>query len=79
MNSIMLLISSVDLNSSSILQENGYQLIFLSARAISQAHITRQFLLNLKQVICASLMLFLYQTVESRNSKVLFSLHLFFV
>ncbi|KAF2570393.1 hypothetical protein F2Q70_00001945 [Brassica cretica] len=30
-------------------QENGYQLMFLSARAISQASITRQFLVNLKQ------------------------------
>jgi phosphatidate phosphatase PAH1 len=30
-------------------QENGYQLIFLSARAISQASVTRQFLVNLKQ------------------------------
>ncbi|KAL5194356.1 Phosphatidate phosphatase PAH2 [Glycine soja] len=29
--------------------ENGYQLLFLSARSISQAYITRQFLLNLKQ------------------------------
>lgn len=35
----------------SFLQENGYQLIFLSARAISQASVTRQFLVNLKQVI----------------------------
>lgn len=34
-----------------MLQENGYQLLFLSARAISQAYHTRQFLLNLKQVI----------------------------
>lgn len=32
------------------LQENGYQLMFLSARAISQASVTRQFLVNLKQV-----------------------------
>jgi phosphatidate phosphatase PAH1 len=32
-------------------QENGYQILFLSARAISQAHHTRQFLLNLNQVI----------------------------
>ncbi|KAF6139079.1 hypothetical protein GIB67_010805 [Kingdonia uniflora] len=31
------------------LQENGYQLLFLSARAISQAYLTRQFLFNLKQ------------------------------
>lgn len=31
-------------------QENGYQLLFLSARAISQAGLTRQFLFNLKQV-----------------------------
>lgn len=33
----------------SAIKENGYQLLFLSARAISQAHITRQFLFNLKQ------------------------------
>lgn len=33
----------------SAIKENGYQLLFLSARAISQAYITRQFLLNLKQ------------------------------
>ncbi|XP_047316372.1 phosphatidate phosphatase PAH2-like isoform X2 [Impatiens glandulifera] len=33
----------------SAIKENGYQLLFLSARAISQAHITKQFLLNLKQ------------------------------
>ncbi|KAF7802343.1 low affinity sulfate transporter 3 [Senna tora] len=32
-----------------ILQQNGYQLLFLSARAISQAYHTRQFLFNLKQ------------------------------
>ncbi|KAL9265025.1 Phosphatidate phosphatase PAH1-like protein [Drosera capensis] len=30
-------------------QENGYQLLFLSARAIVQAYLTRSFLLNLKQ------------------------------
>ncbi|KAK7291120.1 hypothetical protein RIF29_06024 [Crotalaria pallida] len=33
----------------SAIQENGYQLLFLSARAISQAYHTRQFLFNLKQ------------------------------
>ncbi|KAL9812940.1 Phosphatidate phosphatase PAH2 [Arabidopsis thaliana] len=33
----------------SAVKENGYQLIFLSARAISQASVTRQFLVNLKQ------------------------------
>ncbi|KAL5705765.1 phosphatidate phosphatase [Ranunculus cassubicifolius] len=33
----------------SAIKENGYQLLFLSARAISQAHLTRQFLYNLKQ------------------------------
>lgn len=33
----------------SAIKDNGYQLLFLSARAISQAHVTRQFLLNLKQ------------------------------
>ncbi|THU53106.1 hypothetical protein C4D60_Mb10t10930 [Musa balbisiana] len=33
----------------SAIKDNGYQLLFLSARAISQAHITRQFLFNLKQ------------------------------
>ncbi|KAK8497715.1 hypothetical protein V6N13_103464 [Hibiscus sabdariffa] len=33
----------------SAIKENGYQLLFLSARAISQAHLTRQFLANLKQ------------------------------
>ncbi|KAJ7551756.1 hypothetical protein O6H91_06G027200 [Diphasiastrum complanatum] len=31
------------------IKDNGYQLMFLSARAISQAYLTRQFLLNLKQ------------------------------
>ncbi|KAJ6722425.1 LIPIN [Salix koriyanagi] len=31
------------------IKENGYQLLFLSARAISQAYHTRQFLANLKQ------------------------------
>ncbi|XP_065882158.1 phosphatidate phosphatase PAH2-like [Euphorbia lathyris] len=33
----------------SAIEENGYQLLFLSARAISQAYLTRQFLVNLKQ------------------------------
>ncbi|KAG0449770.1 hypothetical protein HPP92_015818 [Vanilla planifolia] len=33
----------------SAIRENGYQLLFLSARAISQSHLTRQFLFNLKQ------------------------------
>lgn len=33
----------------SAIKENGYQLLFLSARAIAQAYLTRQFLLNLKQ------------------------------
>ncbi|KAF7830636.1 phosphatidate phosphatase PAH2-like isoform X1 [Senna tora] len=33
----------------SAIKENGYQLLFLSARAISQAYHTRQFLINLKQ------------------------------
>lgn len=33
------------------LQENGYQLLFLSARSISQAYLTRQFLVNLRQVM----------------------------
>ncbi|XP_010552510.1 PREDICTED: phosphatidate phosphatase PAH2-like isoform X2 [Tarenaya hassleriana] len=33
----------------SAIKENGYHLIFLSARAISQASVTRQFLINLKQ------------------------------
>ena len=33
----------------SAVKENGYQLLFLSARSISQAYLTRQFLLNLKQ------------------------------
>lgn len=32
------------------MQENGYELLFLSARAISQAYVTRQFLINVKQV-----------------------------
>lgn len=32
------------------MQENGYELLFLSARAISQSSQTRQFLFNLKQV-----------------------------
>ncbi|XP_010064731.2 phosphatidate phosphatase PAH2 [Eucalyptus grandis] len=31
------------------IKENGYQLLFLSARSISQAYLTRQFLFNLKQ------------------------------
>lgn len=31
-------------------QDNGYELLFLSARAISQAYLTRQFLFNVKQV-----------------------------
>ncbi|KAF5747055.1 phosphatidate phosphatase PAH2-like isoform X1 [Tripterygium wilfordii] len=33
----------------SAIKENGYQLLFLSARAISQAYHTRRFLVNLKQ------------------------------
>ncbi|KAG5543445.1 hypothetical protein RHGRI_016243 [Rhododendron griersonianum] len=33
----------------SAIKENGYQLLFLSARAISQAYNTRRFLFNLKQ------------------------------
>ncbi|KAE8667056.1 Phosphatidate phosphatase PAH2 [Hibiscus syriacus] len=33
----------------SAIKENGYQLLFLSARAIVQAYFTRNFLLNLKQ------------------------------
>ncbi|OIW03429.1 hypothetical protein TanjilG_14654 [Lupinus angustifolius] len=33
----------------SAIQDNGYQLLFLSARAISQAYRTRQFLFNLNQ------------------------------
>ncbi|KAJ4837910.1 hypothetical protein Tsubulata_006571 [Turnera subulata] len=33
----------------SAIKENGYELLFLSARSISQAYITRQFLVNLKQ------------------------------
>ncbi|KAL9247603.1 hypothetical protein vseg_021020 [Gypsophila vaccaria] len=33
----------------SAIKENGYQLLFLSARSISQAYHTRQFLFNLKQ------------------------------
>ncbi|OWM82353.1 hypothetical protein CDL15_Pgr001927 [Punica granatum] len=33
----------------SAIEENGYQLLFLSARAIVQAYLTRSFLLNLKQ------------------------------
>lgn len=33
----------------SAIKENGFQFIFLSARAISQAYLTRQFLFNLKQ------------------------------
>jgi phosphatidate phosphatase PAH1 len=34
----------------SAIKENGYELLFLSARAISQAYVTRQFLINVKQV-----------------------------
>ncbi|CAM6063712.1 unnamed protein product [Sphagnum tenellum] len=33
----------------SAIKENGYELLFLSARAISQADLTRQFLFNVKQ------------------------------
>ncbi|KAI5073796.1 hypothetical protein GOP47_0011809 [Adiantum capillus-veneris] len=33
----------------SSIKENGYEVLFLSARAISQAYLTRQFLINLKQ------------------------------
>ncbi|XP_024972032.1 phosphatidate phosphatase PAH2-like [Cynara cardunculus var. scolymus] len=33
----------------SAIKENGYQILFLSARSISQADVTRQFLINLKQ------------------------------
>ncbi|KAH1090082.1 hypothetical protein J1N35_017339 [Gossypium stocksii] len=33
----------------SAIKENGYQLLFLSARAIVQAYLTRNYLLNLKQ------------------------------
>lgn len=33
----------------SAIKENGYEVLFLSARAISQAYLTRQFLINLKQ------------------------------
>ncbi|PSR98223.1 Phosphatidate phosphatase [Actinidia chinensis var. chinensis] len=33
----------------SAIKENGYQLLFLSARAIVQAYLTRSYLLNLKQ------------------------------
>uniref|UniRef100_A0A0A0L0S5 phosphatidate phosphatase n=3 Tax=Cucumis sativus TaxID=3659 RepID=A0A0A0L0S5_CUCSA len=33
----------------SAIKDNGYQLLFLSARAIVQAYLTRSFLLNLKQ------------------------------
>ncbi|KAF3778324.1 Phosphatidate phosphatase [Nymphaea thermarum] len=38
----------------SAIKENGYQLLFLSARAIAQAYLTRNFLHNLKQVADAS-------------------------
>ncbi|KAI5065082.1 hypothetical protein GOP47_0019777 [Adiantum capillus-veneris] len=33
----------------SAIKDNGYEVLFLSARAISQAYLTRRFLLNLKQ------------------------------
>lgn len=33
----------------SAIKDNGYQLLFLSARAIAQAYLTRQFLVNVKQ------------------------------
>ncbi|KAI3726688.1 hypothetical protein L1987_66488 [Smallanthus sonchifolius] len=33
----------------SAIKENGYQILYLSARSVSQASITRQFLFNLKQ------------------------------
>ncbi|EYU25410.1 hypothetical protein MIMGU_mgv1a002462mg [Erythranthe guttata] len=32
-----------------VVQENGYELLFLSARSISQSFLTRQFLFNIKQ------------------------------
>jgi phosphatidate phosphatase LPIN len=35
------------------IQENGYQFIYLSARAIGQSRITRNFLRNIKQCGCA--------------------------
>lgn len=34
------------------IQENGYQFIYLSARAIGQSQITRNFLRNIKQCGC---------------------------
>ncbi|KAB5553021.1 hypothetical protein DKX38_010332 [Salix brachista] len=34
------------------IKENGYQLLFLSARAIVQAYLTKSFLFNLKQISC---------------------------
>ncbi|CAD6254827.1 unnamed protein product [Miscanthus lutarioriparius] len=34
----------------SAIKENGYQLLFLSARAIVQAYLTKNFLFNLKQL-----------------------------
>lgn len=34
------------------IQENGYQFIYLSARAIGQSQITRNFLKNIKQCDC---------------------------
>ncbi|KAI3866474.1 hypothetical protein MKX03_000567 [Papaver bracteatum] len=33
----------------SAIEENGYKFIYLSARSVSQAYLTRQFLINLKQ------------------------------
>lgn len=57
---------------SRVLQENGYQLLFLSARAISQAYHTRQFLFNLKQVMYTEIeILYLtWKTLKSNGSLV---------
>ena len=50
-----------------LFQENGYQLLFLSARAISQAYHTRQFLFNLKQVTNRELMSILHFGLRKLN------------
>lgn len=53
------------------LQENGYQLLFLSARSISQAYLTRQFLFNLMQVFILSVH-FLFSSSISLTSSFVF-------
>uniref|UniRef100_A0A453I2I6 phosphatidate phosphatase n=2 Tax=Aegilops tauschii subsp. strangulata TaxID=200361 RepID=A0A453I2I6_AEGTS len=58
----------------SAIKENGYHLLFLSARSISQAHLTRQFLFNLKQVLKISPTL--CSSVCARKSQVVIILYM---